>query len=854
MARGAISKADLFARLAQGHAAGVTVVTPNRRLAQTLRAEFDVYQTGQGKTVWEDADILPYASFLERMYEDALYADGGAALPMLLSPAQARELWEEAIRASSWAGSLLDVPRTASRAADAWQRAQEWGIAGALEKFSDTEDTRAFTDWARAYAQRLKKDGLVDHATLPALGLKAPKTKLLVAYAFDILAPQTQDVLGDFLDCTPEKTHSDPIKSSFASPKDELESSARWARAQLEAGKKKIGVVVPELERRRREVARVFARVMGSPAPFNISIGEPLSGYPIVAFALSLLEFTVAEKRFEDVSRLLRSPFLAGAETELAARARLDARLRRKAPAVLSLGKLIGLLDEGTLRARLENIFQLKAERQSPQLWAQHFTAVLDAAGFPGERTLDSAEFQTRARFNEMLGELARLGVVSKSFSSQKAVAQLRRLCNEALFQPESPDAPVQVLGLLESAGLAFDALWLSGLTDEAWPLRARPSPFLPLALQRKAGIPEASAESALALDARLTDGWAQAAREVIFSWPRRIDDRDLVPSALIAKFKEGQSKFPDYPRWRDAIFAARAIESLEDAKSPPLADMHVRGGTRVLSDQAACPFRAFARWRLGAEALDSPAPGPDAMDRGTLLHVLMAGIWREAKTIEGLNATLIANAARKAVQEIGLEGRFADIETQRLIRLAGEWLDIERTRTPFEVLSVEEKRKIGIGGLELDGRIDRLDRLADGSHAVIDYKTGSRVTANDWRDKSGKGRPDDPQLPLYVLSAREEVSALAFAKLRAGDMKFSGFSRDKKVIPDVKQAESWDGLLKEWQRDLTGLAASFAAGEAAVDPKYQLKTCSNCDLHPLCRVHERLGALDEAGAAEEDA
>jgi len=41
---------------------------------------------------------------------------------------------------------------------------------------------------------------------------------------------------------------------------------------------------------------------------------------------------------------------------------------------------------------------------------------------------------------------------------------------------------------------------------------------FLPLAQQRKAGIPEASAETSLTLDRRITDGWKQAAGEVVFS------------------------------------------------------------------------------------------------------------------------------------------------------------------------------------------------------------------------------------------------------------------------------------------------------------------------------------------------
>jgi hypothetical protein len=145
------------------------------------------------------------------------------------------------------------------------------------------------------------------------------------------------------------------------------------------------------------------------------------------------------------------------------------------------------------------------------------------------------------------------------------------------------------------------------------------------------------------------------------------------------------------------------------------------------------------------------------------------------------------------------------------------------------------------IGGLELEGRIDRLDRLQDGTHAVIDYKTGSRVNKNDWLGE----RPDDPQLPLYAVTADEKVTALAFAKLRTGDMKFSGFSRYDKAIPGVALAKSWDGLVQDWQRDLTTLAGEFAGGTARVNPKRGLKTCSNCDLHPLCRVHEKLGALD---------
>jgi probable DNA repair protein len=865
MAGAALSKQDLLARLAEGHAAGVTVVTPSLRLARELGREFDDDQAARGLEVWEAADILPLAAFVERCYADALYSGEGGRLPMLLTPAQERELWEDAIRASRWADALLDVPRTAARVMEAWRLAHAWRIAGTLARFQGSEDCRAFAHWAGAYAQRLREEDLIDEATLADLGLKAPKTKLLVAYAFDILPPQTEELLRRFehRSCAPGRRSGRACRTSFGSPGEELDSAARWARGRLEAGATRIGVVVPQLVERRREVVRVFSRVMrpGFPLPggareampFNVSAGEPLDASPLAALALAILEFSRGEIDFEAASRLIRSPFLGGADSEYAARAKLDAKLRRTAPATISLPALIARIDGcPILRQRLESVFALKPRGRTPHDWARHFSSILEAAGFPGERSLDSAEYQTRAKWNETLREFARLAHVRERLDLADAVARLKRLCAEALFQPEQPDAPVQVLGLLEAVSLEFDALWVSGLTDDAWPLRAQANPFLPLALQRRAKIPEASAEASLALDRGRTEGWAAAADEVVFSWPRREEDRDLAPSTLLASFEERAPAIPEFPRYRDLIFASRRLETLRDEQAPRITAKAARGGTRVLVDQAACPFRAFARHRLRAERLESPVPGLDASGRGKLLHALMAGIWREAKSSAALAQDLaptIERAAKAAVKELELEGRFAEIEAARLAKLAGEWLKVERRREDFRVAKVEESVEMEIGRLKLKGRIDRLDRLADGTHAVIDYKTGSRVTSRDWLDE----RPDDAQLPLYAVTAAERVAAVAFAKVRPGEMKFAGLAARKGAIPGVKPARNWTALLAGWKKELARLADEFAGGRAAVDPKRGLETCRNCDLHTLCRVHEKLNALEELARAEEE-
>ncbi|HEX6633580.1 MAG TPA: PD-(D/E)XK nuclease family protein, partial [Usitatibacter sp.] len=676
------------------------------------------------------------------------------------------------------------------------------------------------------------------------------------------------------------------------------------ARARLEAAggaPASIGVVVPELAQRRAEVARIFGRVLGDGRAsgegdsnlFNMSLGVALASYPMVDAALDLLDLAAAPLAYERVSRLLRSPFLAGAQAELGSRARLDAALRTIAPATLSLHRLRALVPEAAARrgapacpllvALLDRLSVACAqERRAPaHEWARRFTACLDAAGFPGERALDSPEYQALAKWRETLSGYAALGGVAPAWSAHEARARLRRLCTRTTFQPASGSAPVQVLGILESAGLAFDHLWVTGLTEEAWPLATRPHPLIAPALQRRAGIPGASVERSLEIDAALTRAWCTAAPEVILSSARAEDDRELLPSPLIAQVEEalpGELAIHDFPTRRRALFAAGrepgAMTSRPDTVAPVLNASAAAGGTAVLADQAACPFRAFARFRLQARALETPEPGLGAAERGQLLHALMAHLWSALGDQATLKATseerlaaLVDEAAVHAVAKVRsdrpgqLEGRWADLERSRLARIAREWLEIERERAPFEVRMREERMTLSAGNLQLAGRVDRVDRLLGegGGLVVIDYKSGP-VSVSSWLGP----RPDDGQLPLYALAAGdEEIRAVAFARLKVGQLGFAGLARDEGLLPGVgtvdghraakRHAASWSELLAKWREELDALGENYASGDARIDPKKSLATCERCDLQTLCRVHERFGMSAGDDAAEEE-
>ncbi len=902
-----ISKAALFARLEAAAQGTIAVVTPNRRLAQELARAFDATRMAAGLAAWEAADILPFSAFIERLWEAATYSDRTAATPYLLSPSQEQALWEDVIATSATGGDLLSPARAAAQCQQAWKLAHAWRIDGALEMYPGNDDARAFAGWARAYARRAGNDidgaRLTDavSAMLASEALAKPRT--LILHGFEIMPPQTRDFLRacatqgiEVLVCRNEREAGTVTRVTRASATEELETAARWARTRLEeaharltAGRAdaifvypRIGVVVPDLQQRRREVNRVFSRVM-APAwtvpgvetaalPFNLSLGLPLADYPLVHAALGVLALAIGEIDFVLASRLIRSPFIGGADEEFAQRARLDADLRTRLPARVTLARLTGAVSHcPQLRARLEALYKIVEARnehapsgaRSPHDWGRHFSALLDAAGFPGKRALDSNEFQTRSKWYEMLAELARLERVAPRLTAAQALHKLRKLCADTLFQPEAIDAPVQVLGILEADGMEFDHLWVSGLTDDAWPLAARPNPFIPVALQKKAGIPEAAAETALALDRRITEGWLQAANEVVFSHALREQDRELTPSALIAHVPAGEVGPAAYPRYREVLHAARALEEIPDGAAPAYAKKAVSGGTRVLADQAACPFRAYAHHRLRARDLEVPADGLDARDRGNLLHALMAEVWGALKTkarLDGIPAGglagVIERAADAAVTKVRndrpgvLDGRLADLERLRLAKLAREWLEVERARGGFEVVAREERRTLHAAGLEMHGRIDRMDKLDGGGHVLIDYKTG-RATPKDWLEE----RPDDPQMPLYALGATENIDAIAYARVKTGDMKYIGIARDDGVLPRVKAFESWPGWPELWQRNLDALGAEFAGGIAEVDPKRGLKTCKYCDLQSLCRVHERLAAIeDEDGESDEGA
>jgi ATP-dependent helicase/nuclease subunit B len=195
-------------------------------------------------------------------------------------------------------------------------------------------------------------------------------------------------------------------------------------------------------------------------------------------------------------------------------------------------------------------------------------------------------------------------------------------------------------------------------------------------------------------------------------------------------------------------------------------------------------------------------------------------------------------------------------LETRRLTALLLDWLDVERQRGPFTVVATERELLWSLPRLELRLRLDRIDRHADGSTVIVDYKTGKR-TATRWEDE----RPAAPQLLLYQLATdaeggRPETSALLYAHINVEEPSFDGIARDDSVFPGLGLTQQksvtlpdWDALKQHWQKVIGLLADEFLQGYAAVQPARR-DSCTYCHLASLCRIAELRGEPSDSGEA----
>ena len=142
----------------------------------------------------------------------------------------------------------------------------------------------------------------------------------------------------------------------------------------------------------------------------------------------------------------------------------------------------------------------------------------------------------------------------------------------------------------------------------------------------------------------------------------------------------------------------------------------------------AADPYAVHAARVLRLKALDGLEAEPDAAWRGNHIHRILQN-WHER---DGGDPARLLHRGRAMLAAEGEHPLLRALWEPRLLRQleeVGALLTADRA-DGVATLGVERKGELTRGGIVLKGRIDRIDRRADGTLAVVDYKTGKVPSA----------------------------------------------------------------------------------------------------------------------------
>ncbi len=879
-------------------AEGATLITVNRRLTRDLTYRYDRMQRQQGHSLWSTPDILPFSTWLESIWFQhvELLEDGdkdGVGMPVtLLTPFQSSLVWREMIKAHGGGIPSKSDDELTQLAVKAWVLVNEWQIP--YEELCDegNPNVEVFNRWMHAYVRRCSERAWIDAAVLPAhvLALLANSSRhkptRYIFAGFDDFSPRQQCIIRALINRGDEvwmlafpRLASQVEGRVYHDVDRELMAVADWAAGVVqEHPGATVGIVVPDLSAQRERVVRQLALTLHASARlnyglsklcFNVTLGQPLIEFPLIRAVFVALDLVKPVFHINESSLFLLNVYFSNGPSSDCTRALVDYKLRALDEVWLELGLLKKTLERfdpepeilvlaGQLDALCE-FQQQVSQRLYPSQWCVMLTALLRRLKWGEGGTLSSEQYQQYQAWHKIVDQLSQLdGVVGKKrWAELESI--LRAMTREMIFQPEADVVPIHVMGLFETAGLSFDFMWVMGMTDETLPAKPNPNPFVSIVLQKRVGFPHSSCERELLYAESLMARLSTSAKRIVMSYASFDGETEKRASPLIDRVVGNmvvETHEETYPGGEtNAVYAGTAMEAWSDQSGPVEAiASKLKGGSELFKLQAACPFRAFVRLRLLARPLNVPEIGVNAIDRGVLIHGVLENFWRDVKTQQRLLA-LSDKALEKKVYALAVKevtkmakrkpmtftSRFRAMECERLKKRVLSWLEIERARSSFDVVVVEGKQEIEISGLSLSTKIDRIDRLSDGSLFLIDYKTGQSKVAG-WFGL----RPDEPQLPLYAVSSDENIDAMAFAQLRVGDMCFKGLARHDTLPTGVEKFSeskfteyqtSWSSQIDEWLAVLKTLARDFKSGMAVVDPKEGEKTCQYCDFANICRV-----------------
>jgi ATP-dependent helicase/nuclease subunit B len=508
-------------------------------------------------------------------------------------------------------------------------------------------------------------------------------------------------------------------------PASEAQAIAIALREAVDTPGQTAALVTPD----RSLAARVSAHLRRWGIEADDSAGLPLSRTPAGTLLLAAAAASVERLAPVPLLALLKHPLVGGEDNErlnwLDAVRALDLALRGPRP-----------------RPGIDGLDEYFAQHRADRAWHHVRHKIVHLAGQPGGTIAQLAgqlrEFvETLAGDNGWRGPDGRLAAELLSSLEQSADGALIAISADDVLpilrglmdavpvrRPYGGHPRIFIWGLLEARLQQADLMILGGMNEGVWPSSPSPDPWLAPQIRRKLGLPGLESRTGLASHDFMS---ALGAPSVLLTRSRRDSRSPTIASRLWLRLQAmtgGVTRDQRLERLTASLDSSATIEpALCPAPRPPIDARPKRIAVTDLDRLKADPFAFYAKAILGLRKLDPVDAEHSAAWKGTAVHEVLE-VWFKQ---DGCNPAALKSRAEAMMADDAIHPMLRALWSPRLME-AVDWIAAESVRDRVDgrvPILAETKGEAEVAGVTLHGRVDRIDRLADGRLAIVDYKTG---------------------------------------------------------------------------------------------------------------------------------
>lgn len=515
-----------------------------------------------------------------------------------------------------------------------------------------------------------------------------------------------------------------------AHPEEEAQAIAVLVRQALAVPEKRVAVITPDRDLAQRLVAHLERWGIAA----DDTAGRPLPQTPAGRLLLQLAEVAATSAAPVPLLALLGHPLAQGGEARAAWLERvrqLDLALRGPRPgpgldAVRSAAAakeaafpgLTAWWDEAALL-----LAPLLGDGQPQPLGVMLDRMAEAAEALCGTRIWAEADGRALAGFVEAWRIAAEGSTLPVDPADLPAL--LRDATSEIAVRPPYGSHPrLAIYGLLEARMSRADLVICGGMTEGNWPAAPAPDPLLAPPVLRALGIPGADFRIGLAAHDLAA---ALGAPEVVLSYALRDASAPVIPSRFLLRIRAMLGR--ELSHEDEAVRIARRLDDAPAAPPypqpgpmPSAEQRRVAIASTALDKLRADPYQFYAKEIMGLRSLDPLDADPTAAWKGTAVHEVLRQ-WHDAGSPRG---GLIPMAER-ALAEMSAHPFMRGLWRPRLVE-GLKWVEEHHAELSIKgrvPVLWEKTGAIDVAGVRLHGRADRIDRCADGTLVVVDYKTG---------------------------------------------------------------------------------------------------------------------------------